>query len=81
MNMAIEILQKTNDGRELYQTPEQIERYGRNGDGWQLSFLQSAINGHLNERGKKLLAVLHRQVLLKDYQYPFNEFVAKFEAE
>ena len=74
---AIEILEKTNDGKLLFQTPEQVERYGRNGDGWQLALVQDAVNHHLNEKGVALFAALHRQVMAGDYRYPLKEFIAK----
>jgi hypothetical protein len=77
-DMAIEILEKTSDGHNLYQSEENIERYGRNGDGWQLALIQTAVNGHLNERGEKLFEALHRQAGVNDYSYPLQEFVAKF---
>lgn len=75
---AIDILQRTKDGRLLYQSEANIERYGRNGDGWQLGLIQTAVNNHLNESGKVLFAALHVQVAAGDYKYPLKEFVTKF---
>lgn len=78
IKQAVEILEKTNDGRDLYQSEENIERHGKNGDGWQLAIIQCAVNGHLNESGHVLFAALHRQVLLGDYLYPIDEFKSRF---
>lgn len=75
---AIEILQRTNDGRQLFQTEKQIQKYGRNGDGWQLAILQDAVNGELNEKGEMLFDALHKQVLAGDFRYPLKDFVSKF---
>jgi hypothetical protein len=77
-SMAIEIFEKTNDGRMLYQTPEQVERYGPDGDGWQLKLIEWAVNNRLNAKGKVLFERLHAQVLAGDYQYPLAEFRQKF---
>jgi hypothetical protein len=79
--LVIDILQATHDGHTLHQTPEQIERWGNNGDGWQLAFLQDAVNGLLNDRGYRLLEILHRQVLAGDYCYPAQEFLTRFAPE
>jgi hypothetical protein len=76
--MAIEILEKTHDGYDLYQTRASIERLGRNGDGWQLALIQSAVNGWLTHKGQTLFATLHRQVCSGDYCYPLNEFMRRF---
>jgi hypothetical protein len=76
--IAADILQRTNDGRDLSQSPEEIERHGRNGDGQWLKFLEHAVNGFLNQRGKDLLRVFHQQVLAGDYQYSLRDFVARF---
>ena len=76
--MAIEILQKTRDGYDLYQSEKNIERHGRNGDGWQLALIQDAVNNHLNDKGAALFAALHRQVGAGDYKYPIGEFIARF---
>jgi hypothetical protein len=79
-DLACEIVKATRDGRDLFQTEEQVWRHGPNGDGWQLAFLQDAINGHLNEEGYRLLVVLHRQVLAGDYRYAAKEFLERFFA-
>ena len=76
--MAIEILEKTHDGYDLYQTRASVERLGRNGDGWQLALIQSAVNGWLTHKGQTLFATLHRQVCSGDYCYPLNEFMRRF---
>ena len=75
---AIAIFQATRDGRTLYQTPEQVERYGRNGDGWQLAIVESAVNGSLNPQGERLFECLYEQVVAGDYAYPMREFVSRF---
>lgn len=77
-DLAIEILQKTSDGHELYQSAENIERHGRNGDGWQLALVQDAVNNNLNHKGEVLFTALHRQVVLGDYRYSVPDFIAKF---
>jgi hypothetical protein len=76
--MAIEILDKTSDGQQLYQSPEQIERHGANGDGWQLAITQDAVNHNLNDRGVVLFEALYRQVVAGDFKYPLAEFKSKF---
>jgi hypothetical protein len=76
--MAIEILQRTSDGHELFQSAENIERRGRNGDGWQLAIVQDAVNNHLNHNGEVLFAALHRQVVIGDYRFPLRDFISKF---
>ena len=78
IEMAIEILQKTRDGYDLYQSEENIERHGRNGDGWQLALVQSAVNDWLTADGKLLFSALHRQVCNGDYKYPLDEFLGRF---
>lgn len=79
--IVADILGRTNDGRQLYQTPDEIERHGRNGDGQWLKFLETAANGWLNAKGKKLLRVFHQQVIAGDFRYPINEFAEKFKGE
>ena len=76
--MAIEILEKTHDGYDLYQTKASVERLGRNGEGWQLALVQSAVNDWLTANGKLLFAALHRQVCAGDYCYPLNQFMRRF---
>jgi hypothetical protein len=76
--LVADILHATRDGRELYQTEEEIERHGRNGDGTWLKFLENCANGFVTRRGYELLRVLHRQVLAGDYRYSFKEFVQRF---
>lgn len=78
VQMAIEMLEHTADGRKLYQTPAEIERHGRNGDGWQLKCIEMAVNGFLSERGQRLFELLHRQVMADDAAYSMDEFVEKF---
>ena len=65
-DMAIAILSATEDGRKLYQSEENVERYGRNGDGWQLALVQFACNGDLNEPGERLFDARHRPMLTGD---------------
>jgi hypothetical protein len=79
--LVIEVLERTRDGRALFQTPDEIERHGRNGDGAWLKFLENACNGHLNARGRALLQAFHRQVLAGDYQYEIHEFEQRFTPE
>jgi hypothetical protein len=73
--LVIDILHATRDGRDLYQTDDEIERHGPNGDGAWLKFLENCANGFVKPRGYELLRVLHRQVLARDYRYSFEEFV------
>lgn len=80
-DMAIEILRLTRDGHDLYQSEENIERYGKNGDGWQLALVQYAVNGHLSERGSLLFQQLYVQVKAGDYKYPLKEFIEQFVHE
>jgi hypothetical protein len=79
--LAIEILQKTRDGRDLFQTDQEIARHGRNGDGAWLKFIEDAVNGFLNAKGDRLLQALHRQVLADDYRYPVTDFIKRFLEE
>jgi hypothetical protein len=75
---AIDILERTNDGRLLFQSELDVERHGHNGDGWQLKLLESAVNNFLTARGKEVFDALHRQVLAGDYLYDHKTFVEKF---
>jgi hypothetical protein len=79
--LAIEILEKTRDGRDLFQTEQEIARDGRNGDGAWLKFIEDAVNGFLNANGDKLLRAFHRQVLPGDYRYPVKDFINRFLKE
>jgi hypothetical protein len=79
--IAIEILQKTRGGRDLFQTDQEIERHGRNGDGAWLKFLEDAVNGFINANGDRLLQALHRQLLADDYRYPVKDFINRFLKE
>ena len=76
--LVIDILSRTNDGRDLYQENYEIERHGRNGDGFWLKFLENATNGWINAAGERLLTIFHRQVLAGDYRYSPREFIRRF---
>lgn len=77
-DMVLQILEKTNDGRALFQTPAEIERHGRNGDGWQLKLCQDACNNWLTTRGKLLFEKLHAQIMNDDAAYGLSDFIDKF---
>jgi hypothetical protein len=79
--LVIDVLEKTRDGHDLYQTDAEIERHGRNGDGAWLKFLESCANAFVNDRGYKLLRIFHRQVLAGDYRYSVTKFVQRFLPE
>lgn len=55
--MAIAILQKTNDGDDL--------------DPKELKLLENAVNGFLNDYGQKLFTELHQRVIAGTYKKPF----------
>jgi hypothetical protein len=78
IEMAIDILELTHDGYDLYQSAANVERHGRNGDGWQLALLQAAANHWLTPDGMTVLAALHQQVSNGDYKYPLAEFLRRF---
>jgi len=75
---VIEILQHTNDGRDLFQTAAERERHGANGDGQWLLYLQNAANGWLTGEALRMLPIFYAHVLAGDYQYPILDFFEKF---
>jgi hypothetical protein len=82
--LVIDILEATHDGKDLYQTPEEIERHGPNGDGEWLYMLQCAANaadGRDYPTADRVLVALGRQVQAGDYHYEINDFVAHFVPE
>lgn len=79
--MVASILGKTDDGRRLYQTPREIERHGRNGDGTWLYFLQGAVNGELTPKGEAVVRVFYNHVIENDWDYSFETFVKRFKDE
>jgi len=79
--LVIDILEATHDGKDLYQTEQEIERHGKNGDGQWLYFLQCAVNASADRaypNADRMLAVLHRQVQADDFHYGFDDFACRF---